>query len=85
MKKPLKITLITLGAVFGTVVAFIGGVLIFASATTLKVKDVERMNVDGAVTANVNKANQRITGIRIQSKPIGSDHKITTISPQQNY
>ncbi len=58
MKKPLKITLITLGAVFGTVVAFIGGVLIFASATTLKVKDVERMNVDGAVTANVNKANQ---------------------------
>ena len=56
--KALKIVLISIGTVFALIISFLGGVLIFASATTLKVKDVERMNVDGAVTANINKANQ---------------------------
>lgn len=56
MKKPLKITLITLGAVFGTVIAFIGGVLIFASATTLKVKDKEKMEIRSNVTKEIDKS-----------------------------
>ena len=57
--KALKIVLISLGAVFALVISFIGGVLIFASATTLKVKDVEKMQVNGLATAEVN-ANETI-------------------------
>ena len=53
MKKPLLITLIAVGAVVGTVVAFIGGVLIFASATTLKVKDTEKMAIRSSVTKEI--------------------------------
>ena len=56
MKKGLKITLITLGAVFGTVVAFIGGVLIFASATTLKVKETEKMEIRSKVTKEIDQS-----------------------------
>ena len=57
--KALKIVLISVGAVFALVISFIGGVLIFASATTLKVKDVEKMQVNGLATAEVN-ANETI-------------------------
>ena len=56
--KGLKITLIAFGSVLGLIIAFVGGVLIFASATTLKVKDTEKMNIGGNVTSKVNKANQ---------------------------
>ena len=55
--KGLKIALIVIGSIFGLLIAFVGCVLIFASATTLKVKDVEKMQVDGAVTAKINKSN----------------------------
>ena len=54
--KALKIVLISIGAVFALVISFIGGVLIFASATTLKVKDKEKMQVNGSLAAEVNKA-----------------------------
>ena len=54
--KALKIVLISIGAVFALVISFIGGVLIFASATTLKVKDKEKMQVNGTLAAEVNKA-----------------------------
>ena len=55
--KGLKITLITIGAVFALIISFIGGVLIFASATTLKVKDVEKMQVNASVQSEINKEN----------------------------
>lgn len=55
--KALKITLISIGSVFALLVAFLGGVLIFASATTLKIKDVEKMDINSNVTAEVNKEN----------------------------
>ena len=54
----LKITLIVIGSIFGLLIAFIGGVLIFASATTLQVKDVEKMAINGAVTSKINKDNE---------------------------
>ena len=53
--KALKIVLISIGAVFALVISFIGGVLIFASATTLKVKDVEKMQVNTCTQNEVNK------------------------------
>ena len=55
--KGLKITLISIGAVFALILSFIGGVLIFASATTLKVKDVEKMQVNASVQSEINKEN----------------------------
>ena len=56
--KGLKITLIVIGSIFGLLIAFVGGVLIFASATTLKVKDREKMDIRGNVTTKVNKADE---------------------------
>ncbi len=56
--KVLKIVLISIGAVFALVISFIGGVLIFASATTLKIKDVEKMQVNTSIQAEINKDNQ---------------------------
>lgn len=57
MKKhrALKIVLITFGSILTLLIAFVGGFLIFASATTLQVKDVENMEVKGNVTTKVNK------------------------------
>ena len=55
--KGLKITLISIGAVFALILSFIGGVLIFASATTLKVKDVEKMQVNTCTQTEINKEN----------------------------
>ena len=54
-KKVLKIVLISVAAIVVTLVAGVAGFIIYASATTLKVKDVEAMRVDGAVTENVDK------------------------------
>ena len=56
--KTLKIVLISIGAVFALVISFIGGVLIFASATTLKVKDVEKMQVSGGALNKIDKASE---------------------------
>ena len=56
MKKPLLIALISVGAILGTVIAFVGGVLIFASATTLKVKDKEKMEIRSNVTKEIDKS-----------------------------
>ena len=56
--KGLKITLIVIGSVFGLLIAFVGGVLVFASATTLKVKDKEQMEIRGNVTAKVDNTNE---------------------------
>ena len=56
--KALKIVLISLCSIFVLLIAFIGGALIFASATTLQVKDKEDMQIDGEVVAKVNKDNE---------------------------
>ena len=46
-RKALKIILLSVGGFFGTIVLLFGIFLIYASATTLKVKDVEKMKVSG--------------------------------------
>ena len=56
--KGLKVFLISLLSLVGVVVAFVGGVLIFASVTTLHVKDKEKMEIKGNVTAKINKNNE---------------------------
>ena len=60
MKKhiALKIVLIVVLSIVGLLVSFVGGVLIFASATTLQVKDKANMNIKGNVTTKVDKSNQ---------------------------
>ena len=52
--KILKIVLIALGSALAIVIAFVGGFIIFATATTLKVKDNEEMIIEGNVTSNIN-------------------------------
>ena len=56
--KVLKIVLISLGSLVALLIAFVGGFLIYASATTLKVKDTESMIVDGNIATKINKSNQ---------------------------
>ena len=56
--KALKIVLIAVGSIFALLIAFVGGVLIFASATTLKVKDKEKMAIGGTVTTKIDKTQQ---------------------------
>ena len=51
----LKIALISVGSLFALLIAFMGGFLIFASATTLKVKDQEEMSINGEVINKINK------------------------------
>ena len=51
--RPLKIVLICVGAFLASIIAFVGGFLIFASATTLKVKDVEDMKINGEIATKV--------------------------------
>ena len=55
MKKhrALKIVLICVASFLALVLSFVGGFLIFASATTLKVKDSEPMKVNNEVTTKV--------------------------------
>ena len=55
--KVLKIILISVGSLLALLIAFVGGFLIFASATTLKVKDKEEMPINGSVTNQINKDN----------------------------
>ena len=58
MKKhrTLKIVLISFASLIGLLIAFVGGFLIFASATTLQVKDKEEMPINGEVTIKVDKS-----------------------------
>lgn len=56
--KALKIVLISLCSIFVLLIAFVGGALIFASATTLQVKDCEEMQIDGEINAKINKDNE---------------------------
>lgn len=55
--KVLKIVLLSIGSIFALLLTFVGGFLIFASATTLQVKDVEEMSISGEVTNKANKDN----------------------------
>ena len=54
-KKVLKIIIISVVGVMLTVVSALAGFIIYSSITTLKVKDIEPMLIDGAVTQNVDK------------------------------
>ena len=56
--KVLKIVLLCVAGLLVTVLAFVGGFLIFATATTLQVKDQEDMKIKGAVETKVDKANE---------------------------
>ena len=56
--KALKIVLISLASLIAVVIAFVGGFLIFASATTLKVEATAAMAINGTVTAKVDKSNE---------------------------
>ena len=56
--KALKITLIVFLSIVGLLISFVGGVLIFASATTLQVKDKEKMKINGNVTAKIDKSSE---------------------------
>ena len=52
--RALKIVLICVGGLLAATLAFVGGFLIFASATTLQVKDVADVQVNGQVTTKIN-------------------------------
>ena len=56
--KVLKIVLIAIGSLFALLIAFVGGFLIFASATSLKVKDKEDMKIDGNISTKIDKNNE---------------------------
>ena len=56
--KVLKIVLLCVAGLLVTVLAFVGGFLIFATATTLQVKDQEDMKINGTVETKVNKVNE---------------------------
>lgn len=53
--KGLKLALIIVGSIIGLLITFVGGVLIFASATTLHVKNKEDMKINGQATLKVEK------------------------------
>ena len=53
-RKVLKIILLSAGSLLGTIVLLFGVFLIYASATTLKVKDREKMKVNGQVSETFN-------------------------------
>ena len=56
--KVLKIVLLCVGGLLVTVLALVGGFLIFATATTLQVKDQEDMKINGTVETKVDKSNE---------------------------
>lgn len=56
--KTLKIILVVFLSIVGLLIAFVGGVLIFASATTLQVKDKEKMKINGNVTIKIDASNE---------------------------
>ena len=47
--RALKIVFMSVGAFLALIIAFVGGFLIYASATTLQVKDVEDMKINGEI------------------------------------
>ena len=51
--KILKRILISLGVIIGVIVLFVGGALVFATVTTLKVEDTEAMEVKGQASAKI--------------------------------
>ena len=53
--RALKIVFICVGGFLALVLTLVGGFLIYASATTLQVKDVEDMAINGNVTTKVDK------------------------------
>ncbi|MBO6280070.1 MAG: endonuclease [Bacilli bacterium] len=53
MNKVVKIILISFGSLIGVTVLAIGSFLAFASATELKVSDIEKLQVDGNVTTKI--------------------------------
>ena len=57
-KKVLLIVLISVGSLISLLATFVGGFLIYASATTLQVKDKEDMEIKGNVTTKINKDNE---------------------------
>ena len=57
-KKVLLIVLISVGSLISLLASFVGGFLIYASATTLHVKDKEDMEIKGNVTTKINKDNE---------------------------
>ena len=57
-KKVLLIVLISVGSLISLLASFVGGFLIYASATTLQVKDKEDMEIKGNVTTKINKDNE---------------------------
>lgn len=57
-KKVLLIVLISVGSLISLLATFVGGFLIYASATTLQVKDKEEMEIKGNVTTKINKDNE---------------------------
>ena len=52
--RTLKIVFICVGGFFALILTLVGGFLIFATATTLQVKDSEDMPINGNVTTKVN-------------------------------
>lgn len=56
VKKALKITGLAVGGLALTIVTLFGVFLIYASATTLKTKDVEKMKINGEVSNKVDKS-----------------------------
>ena len=50
----LKIILLCVGGLLVTTLTLVGGFLIFATATTLQVKDEEDMKINGSVVDKVN-------------------------------
>ena len=55
--KVLKIILISVGSLLALIITFVGGFLIYASATTLKVQDKEEMTINGEIATKVDKNN----------------------------
>lgn len=54
--KPLKVVLLTFASLLGLIVVSLAGALIFASATTLPVQDVEAMQIEGNLTRKIDKS-----------------------------
>lgn len=56
VNKIVKIIIISVSSLLVTLLAFVGGFLIYASATTLKTKSVENMKINGEVATLVDKS-----------------------------
>lgn len=54
-KKIIKIVFIIISAILAVILTIFGSFLIFASSTTLKIKDIESMDVNGNIAKKINK------------------------------